>query len=123
MYGSYDKEARNILLYFLHKYFPDREHLVEAIHPIDLVFDTEKMEALFTGGSYTEDYRILTREIRKYRENIPPLINSYMSLSPSMKVFGTVINPDFGNVEETGILITINDIYPKKSERHFRIKE
>ena len=123
MYGSYDKEARNMLLYFLHKYFPDREHLVEAIHPIDLVFDTEKMEALFTGGSYTEDYRILTREIRKYRENIPPLINSYMSLSPSMKVFGTVINPDFGNVEETGILITINDIYPKKSERHFRIKE
>ena len=120
MYGSYDKEARNILLYFLRKYFPDREHLVESIHPIELHFDEERFERMFCGGSYAEDYKILIREIRKYRENIPPLINSYMSLSPSMKVFGTVVNPDFGYVEETGILITISDIYPKKSQRHFR---
>ena len=96
MYGSYDKEARNILLYFLRKYFPDREHLVESIHPIELHFDEERFERMFCGGSYAEDYKILIREIRKYRENIPPLINSYMSLSPSMKVFGTVVNPDFG---------------------------
>ena len=123
MYGSYDKEARNILLYFLRKYFPDREHLVESIHPIELHFDEERFERMFCGGSYAEDYKILIREIRKYRENIPPLINSYMSLSPSMKVFGTVVNPDFGNVEETGILITISDIYPKKSERHFKIRK
>ena len=123
MYGSYDKEARNILLYFLRKHFPDRENLVEAIHPIALDFDVEKMEALFCGGSYAEDYKTLIREIRNYRENIPPLINSYMSLSPSMRVFGTVVNPDFGNVEETGILITISDIYPKKSERHFKIRK
>ncbi len=123
MYGSYDKEAHNILLYFLRKHFPDRENLVEAIHPIVLDFDVEKMEALFCGGSYAEDYKTLIREIRNYRENIPPLINSYMSLSPSMRVFGTVVNPDFGNVEETGILITISDIYPKKSERHFKIRK
>ena len=120
MYGSYDKEASNILLYFLRKYFPGREHLVESIHPIELHFDEERFERMFCGGSYAEDYKILIREIRKYRENIPPLINSYMSLSPSMKVFGTVVNPDFGYVEETGILITISDIYPKKSQRHFR---
>lgn len=120
MYGSYDQEARNILLYFLQKYFPDREGLVEPIHPIELHFDRQKMEELFCGGSYEEDYKTLIREIRRYRENIPPLINSYMSLSPSMRVFGTVINPDFGDVEETGILITISDIYPKKSERHFK---
>jgi len=78
---------------------------------------------MFCGGSYAEDYKILIREIRKYRENIPPLINSYMSLSPSMKVFGTVVNPDFGYVEETGILITISDIYPVKSGRHFKIMD
>ena len=72
MYGSYDKEARNILLYFLRKYFPDREHLVESIHPIELHFDEERFERMFCGGSYAEDYKILIREIRKYRENIPP---------------------------------------------------
>ncbi len=120
MYGDYNREARNILIYFLRKYFPDTENLVEPIYPIELDIDNEKMASIFCGGSYAEDYKILGREIRSRNENVPPLINSYMSLSPSMRVFGTVCNPDFGNVEETGILITIEDIYPKKSERHTR---
>lgn len=121
MYGDYNREARDILLYFLKKYFPDYDNLIEGIYPIELQFDTEKMEQMFCGGNYAEDYKILTREIRKCKENIPPLINSYMNISPSMRVFGTVTNPDFGGVEETGILITINDIYPVKSERHFKM--
>ena len=121
MYGDYNREARDILLYFLKKYFPDHDNLIEGIYPIELQFDTEKMEQMFCGGNYAEDYKILTREIRKCKENIPPLINSYMNISPSMRVCGTVTNPDFGGVEETGILITINDIYPVKSERHFKM--
>lgn len=121
MYGDYNREARDILLYFLKKYFPDHDNLIEGIYLIELQFDTEKMEQMFCGGNYAEDYKILTREIRKCKENIPPLINSYMNISPSMRVFGTVTNPDFGGVEETGILITINDIYPVKSERHFKM--
>ncbi|MCD8072941.1 MAG: GNAT family N-acetyltransferase [Alistipes sp.] len=118
MYGDYNREARDILIYFLRKYFPDTENLVEPIHPIKLAIDEQKMAGIFTGADFAEDYRILSREIRALNENVPPLINSYMSLSPTMRVFGTVCNPDFGDVEETGILITIEDIYPKKSERH-----
>ena len=41
-----------------------------------------------------------------------------MNLSPSMKVLGTAVNPGFGNVEETGILVKMEDIYPEKKERH-----
>jgi len=41
-----------------------------------------------------------------------------MNLSATMKVFGTAINDEFGDVEETGILITIKDIYEEKRERH-----
>ena len=123
MYGDYNKEARDLLIYFLKKYFPDRDKLVDPIYPIELDIDNEAMGAVFCGESYAEDYKILTREIRKCRENIPPLINSYMNISPSMRVFGTVKNPDFGEVEETGILITISDIYPVKSERHFKIMD
>ncbi len=118
MYGDYNREARNILVYFLQKYFPDHDRLVEPIHPIELHMDRDRLAALFDGASYAEDYKILVREIRSRNENIPPLINSYMNLSPSMRVFGTVSNPDFGDVEETGILITIQDIYAAKSERH-----
>lgn len=120
MYGDYNREARNMLIYFLRKYFPDSDHLVEPLFPIELEIEDSKLAKIFDGADYQEDYRILSREIRALNETIPPLINSYMSLSPSMKVFGTVRNPDFGNVEETGILITIDDIYQKKSERHTR---
>ena len=81
--------------------------------------DSAKMESIFTGEDYKDNYKILTREVRNLNENIPPLINSYMNLSPTMKVFGTVCNREFGSVEETGILITLEDVYPKKKERHF----
>ncbi len=118
MYGDYDREARDLLLWFLRKYFSDTQHLVEPIHPVDLDVDEERMAAVFTGRNYAEDYKILGREIRKLSETIPPLINSYMNLSPTMLVFGTVRNPDFGNVNETGILVKIEDIYPTKIERH-----
>ncbi len=118
MYGDYNREARNILIYFLRRYFPDTGHLVEPLYPIELDIDTGAMDALFCEPTYEGNYKILVREIRARNENVPPLINSYMNLSPSMRVFGTVCNPDFGNVEETGILITIADIYAKKSERH-----
>jgi hypothetical protein len=118
MYGDYNREARDTLIYFMYKYFPDNEKLIEPIHPIELNLDTPRLSELFCGANYIEDYKILSRKIRALNESVPPLINSYMNLSPSMKVFGTVYNPDFGNVEETGILITIKDIYPQKTQRH-----
>ena len=119
MYGDYNREARNLLLYFMGRYFPDNENLLEPINPVALDIDTERMAAIFNGGSYAEDLKILYRQVKLYKENVPPLINSYMNLSPTMKVFGTVTNPDFGSVEETGLLITINDIHPDKTRRHF----
>lgn len=118
MYGHYDREARNILIYFLQRYFPDSDNLLEPLYPVEMSINVEEMKKLFTGKSYLDDYRVLVNELRKRDEFIPPMINSYMSLSPSMKVFSTVHNPDFGEVEETGILIKINDIYPEKVERH-----
>ena len=119
MYGHYNQDARNTLIYFLHKYFPDPDNLVEPLYPVDLHIDEEKYAQLFDGGSYTEDYKILTRELKQHGETVPPMINSYMNLSPTMRVFATVKNPDFGDVEETGILVTFSDIYLKKVERHF----
>ncbi len=120
MYDSYHKEARNTLIYFLKKYFPDNQSLLEPIYPIHIDYDEQKMQSVFTGGSYNEDYKILSKELKSFGENIPPLINSYMNLSPSMIVFDTVCNPDFGDVEETAILITISDIYKEKSARYIK---
>ena len=118
MYRQYNVTARNMLLYFLGKYFADNERLVTPIQPMEIDIDRTNMESLFVGKNYKEDYKILSHEIRSLGEHIPPLINSYMNVSPSMKVFGTVINPYFGGVEESAIMITISDIYENKMERH-----
>lgn len=118
MYTHFHTKARNLIMYFFHKYFKDNEDLVIPIEPLDLGIDYKEMEKIFNGGSYKEDYKILSLKVRELGENIPPLINSYMNLSPSMKTFGTVINHEFGGVEETGIIVTISDIYEVKTDRH-----
>ncbi len=118
MYAHFHTEARNLIQYFFLKYFHDREDLVYPINPFEFHIDFPKMETLFTGKDYKEDYRILTRTVRQYGENIPPLFNSYMNVSPTLKTFGTVLHKGFGNVLETGIIVTVSDIYEAKRDRH-----
>jgi hypothetical protein len=120
MYTSYNTQARNMILFFLEKHFGDKERIIYPHENVQLNvnIDTEEMNKLFVGKNYEEDYGILFKTVRTYGENIPPLINSYMNLSPSMKTFGTAINPHFGDVEETGIMITISDLYAAKVKRH-----
>jgi hypothetical protein len=118
MYAHFHTEARNLIHYFFAKYFRDEESLVTPRHPFHFNIDGEKMKSIFIGGDYKEDYKILSQAVRQYGENIPPLFNAYMNLSPSMKSFGTVLHKEFGNVLETGIIVTVNDIYEVKRDRH-----
>ncbi len=92
MYASYKAMARNALIWFLRRYFPDPDHLVAGKNPVQLDLDDPYYEHFFTGKTYEENYRILIQRIREFNENIPPLINAYMNLSPTMRVFDTVIN-------------------------------
>lgn len=118
MYNTYNPEARNMILYFINKYFPDPDNLVVPVHPLQTNTDIKKMEELFSHHHYKIDYKILNLEVRKFGINIPPLISAYMNLSPKMRVFGTAVNEEFGDVEETGILIDINEIFEEKKKRH-----
>jgi hypothetical protein len=118
MYPHFNQEARNMILFFLNNQFPDNKNMVIPRKPLELGMECEKMKALFTGKDYKENYKILQKSVREFNLNIPPLINAYMNLSPTMKFFGTTINEAFGGVEESGILITIDDIPLTKIERH-----
>ena len=118
MYPSYIRRGRDMILYFLHKHFADKENLIVPMKPLEIEADPKELEALFCEPDFKEDYRILNAEIRKLGYNIPPLVNAYMSLSPTMKLFGTAINYGFGDVEETGILIAIEEIFEQKRVRH-----
>jgi len=123
MYPHYNREARDLLIYFMHHYFPDSEQLVWPIRPLGYSRDTTYFRQLFEGQEYKEGYKILNGRIRALGENIPPLINTYMNLSSTMKTFGTAQNEEFGTVEETGIMITIDDIFESKKERHISTYE
>ena len=118
MYPSYIRKGRDMILYFLKKYFDDKDRLIIPMKPLIIETDEKELEALFNKDSFREDYRILNREIRSLGYNIPPLVNAYMGLSPTMKLFGTAINNGFGDVEETGILISIDEIFEEKKKRH-----
>lgn len=120
MYPDYDKECRDMLLGFMHKHFPDPEHLVSPITPLQTHALEPMIQECFTGTDYKEDYRILNRFIRERGLKIPPLVNAYMSLSPTTRMFGTAINTEFGDVEESGIFITIDEIFDEKKERHMK---
>ena len=80
--------------------------------------NTSYYENQLNGLSFKDGFKVLNAFVRSKNENVPPLVNIYMHLSPSMKTFGTAVNNDFGNVEETAILVTIDDIYLEKKERH-----
>jgi hypothetical protein len=118
MYPHFNQKARNMILYFLKRHFNDPDSLATPKEAAAIDIPVDEMKKLFKGWRYRENYKILSREVRNLGENIPPLINAYMNLSPTMKTFGTFINHKFGNVEETGIMITMRDMYVEKINRH-----
>ncbi|MEZ7900407.1 MAG: hypothetical protein ACI8RY_001732 [Urechidicola sp.] len=118
MYTHYNKNARDILLSFMDYYFPDKDKLVTPIFALGITTNTDDFLSELEGLNYKEGHKFLGVKLKELEERIPPLINSYMNLSDTMKTFGTASNSDFGDVEETGILVTIADMHASKTERH-----
>ncbi len=118
MYTHFNQRARDFIMGFWHKYFGGDRDLLFAYKPIKVGLTKEEIDATFTSGNFQDDYKVLVRKVREMGVNIPPLVNAYMTLSPTMKVFDTAINDEFGDVEETAILVNLRDLYPNKSARH-----
>jgi hypothetical protein len=118
MYPNYHRQGRDMILYFLKKHFGDKDNLIVPLKPLTLEIDERELSKLFNKKTFKEDYKILNTEIRKFGYNIPPLVNAYMNLSPTMRMFGTAVNYGFGDVEETGILIAVDEILEEKRLRH-----
>jgi hypothetical protein len=118
MYPNYHRQGRDMILYFLKKHFGDKDNLIVPLKSLTLETDERELSKLFNKNSFKEDYKILNTEVRKFGYNIPPLVNAYMNLSPTMRMFGTAVNYGFGDVEETGILIAVDEILEEKRLRH-----
>ena len=120
MYPQLERTSRDMILYFMHNQFPDKDNLVTVRPELNLpiLADPEWLASIFTADNYHDNYKILVKQVRERGAAVPPLVNAYMSLSPTLRSFGTALNPGFGKVEETGILVTISDIYEEKVKRH-----
>lgn len=120
MYPGYGEECRDMILGFMHKHFPDPDRLVTPIEQLPTRALGEEIQSRYTGSDFREDYRILNHFVREHGQKIPPLVNAYMMLSPTMRMFGTAVNREFGNVEESGIFLTIDEIFDDKKARHMK---
>ena len=119
MYKTYNEEARDILLAFLAHYFPDKSSLCQPKANLFAGFDDTIFNEYFENTPpFSDGFKVLHKLLKERGEWIPPLINIYMNLSSTMMTFGTAYNPDFGGVEETGLLVTISDIHEDVLERH-----
>lgn len=118
MYPEYNRQARDLIQTFLFKHFEDKEKLVTPVDPLKIETPKSYMDSILTEDEFKDDYKRLNAEVRRLGENIPPLVNSYMSLSPTMKTFGGGINHEFSEAEETCILITFDEIIDSKKARH-----
>jgi len=119
MYPHMNRRAKDLVLYFYQKHFPDKDGLVWPVEPMAIESDFNELHQLFNGRNYKEDYQILLRAVRELGSHVPPLVNAYMNLSSTMRSFGTAYNHAFGETDETGILVQVRDIFPEKKARHF----
>lgn len=118
MYPSYTCECRSLIYHFLDRYFPDRDNLVRPIRPFTMDADKAEMDKVLCAGDFRDDFKLLNNFVREHGNSIPPLVHAYMGLSPTMRIFGTAINDEFGDVEETGIFLAIDEILEEKKRRH-----
>ena len=120
MYPKLERTSRDMILYFIQKHFPDPDGLVTVRPELDLPILTDRdwLASVLCHENYRDDYKTLVKQVRERGAAVPPLVNAYMNLSSTLRSFGTALNPGFGKVEETGILVTIEDIYEEKVRRH-----
>ena len=123
MYPHMNSRAKDMVLYFYQKHFPDPNGLVWPLEPLEIKTDYNELHRLFRGHSYKEDYQILQHEVRALGSSVPPLVNAYMNLTSTMRSFGTAYNHAFGETDETGVLVTLRDLYPEKKQRYFESSE
>lgn len=118
IYSQYDEQARDMILGFVDNLFPDYEKLVKPLDPFKIQFSKQQILDMFAAENIKESYKKLNTAVRALGVNIPPLVNAYIGLSPTIKSFGAIRFLEFGDVIEFGILVNIEDIYQEKKSRH-----
>jgi hypothetical protein len=119
IYEQYPVVARELIYEYMFRYFPDPDRMIIPKNPIHVSEKVNVMaNEIFTHHDSSSNYKALLKAIRHEEEVIPALFNAYIGLSHTMRFFGSIFDPDFGSVYETGIMITIADLLETKRKRY-----
>jgi hypothetical protein len=119
IYEDYPITARELIYEYMSRYLPDPNKMIVPINPIHVSRNSKLIaKKIFTGTDSSNDYKALQKAVRTEGETIPPLFNAYIGLSNTMRFFGSIFDPDFGSVYETGIMITMADLLETKRKRY-----
>ena len=118
MYDSFDPVSRDLLLHYMWKHYEDKEELVRPWKMEMPRSDKAMMDLILFKDDPREDFRLLKEAVRRRGYAVPPLFNSYLSTSPTIKMMGTSANELMPGIEDTAILICFNEMYDDKKVRH-----
>ena len=118
IFREYDRQARDLILYFLNTHFRGTPGLITPRNPNGYTTSLARLKDVIRGEDKKEDARALRHAVKELGETIPPLINAYMNLSDSMQVFGITRGMGPVNYEDIAIMIPIDAIEEDKKKRH-----
>ncbi len=119
IYKEYPKLARELLYEYMALHCPDPEQLVFPKVPIEVSKESKKIaQVVLTEKTARDNYKALQKTVRNIGTTVPPMFNAYIGLTDTLKMFGTMIDPDFGGTYESAIMLTMNDLITSKKERY-----
>ncbi len=119
--GSYNSEAKELIVYFYNKWFGSRSGGVSAKNKFVVSKSSaSEISSLIKGISYDEDFTALKKRLKFYGCSVPVLYKQYADLcyhgGTSFLDFG--IDPGFGGCVDGFILVNIDMIKASKKKRY-----
>lgn len=119
IYPTYPQLARELLYEYMYLHCPDPDNLICPKVPVVVSEESQKIaKVILTDSSATANYKTLQKTIRHIGTTVPPMFNAYIGLSDTLRMFGTMIDKDFGGTYESGVMLTMNDLTEAKRQRY-----
>lgn len=119
IYPAYDDLSRNLIYAYLRRYCNDEKGLFMPYHPIDISTEGQLLaDDIFEGDDPVQNFHVLMKAVRARGTTIPPMFSAYLNLTPRLRFFGNAVNDELSNVYESGIMVSIKDIYEDKKKRY-----
>lgn len=119
IYNTYPQLARELLYEYMYLHCPDPDNLIYPKVPVAVSEDSKKIASVvLTENNAAANYKALQKTVRLIGTTIPPMFNAYIGLTDTLRMFGTMIDENFGGTYESAIMLTMDDLIESKRKRY-----